>query len=851
MKKYLTIHGHFYQPPRENPWTEAIDRQPSAYPEHDWNEKINAECYFPNGFSRILDSHNRITEIVNNYSKINFNFGPTLLSWLEVHAPAVYQRILQADQEGAAQNNGHGPAIAQAYNHIIMPLAPVEDQHTQIRWGIADFRYRFKREPESIWLPETAINQTTLNILTEYPFKYIILSPYQALRIRSFNDGANDWHTVGDGGIDSRRAYRCFARDENGEKIADRFIDIFFYNGRLARAISFEHLLHDAKNFALDVDGAFGAEDGAQLVSIATDGETYGHHERFGDMALAFLLHVETSERDITPITYGAFLEEHPPEFEVELKTGPDGEGTAWSCAHGVGRWYRDCGCHTGGELHWNQAWRLPLRQALDNLRDELRKLTFSLGDEMFKNTAEARDEYIQVILDGSEASALQFIEKHAAHPLSETEKQSAVALMEIERQIQLMYTSCGWFFNELSGIETVQIIKYAARAIQIAESISGRNFEDRFLNDLKQAKSNSPEFRDGEWIYQNLVKSSVVSFSKVVGHFAICTALNVIKNNKKEHKVYIYDLEKLDYQLAEQAHQQLHIGKIRVCSKRTFRTETIGYALLQNDSIENVKCATKFLQHDGEYEVAKNKLLEQFAENNGDFDAAHLKEWGDELFSLGDIFYDERQSVAETIVRNQLREVATCAEEIFDKSRGIIAILSDLGLPLPEEIVQPAKITLSNIILTEVAKLRYGSDVAQYEKAITAAQAARKMQISLNTEKAARIFQNKLERKFVSLQKNFQYEEVQNLTNLIELADRLQLKLHYSPIQNHLYSILQQHVNPAIAKMVQHEGDDELYQAVNSLLRIAYRMNFDITDYKDRLKSFEQPMSQDPSYWP
>jgi alpha-amylase/alpha-mannosidase (GH57 family) len=851
MKKYLTIHGHFYQPPRENPWTEAIDRQPGAYPEHDWNEKINAECYFPNGFSRILDSHNRITEIVNNYSKINFDFGPTLLSWLEEQAPAVYQRILQADREGAAQNNGHGPAIAQAYNHIILPLAPVEDQHTQIRWGIADFRHRFKREPESIWLPETAIDQTTLNILTGYPFKYIILSPYQAQRIRSLNGDHNDWQTVEDGHIDSRRAYRCFARDENGEKIAGSFIDIFFYNGNLARAISFEDLLQDGKNLADRVDEAFGQGDGAQLVSIATDGESYGHHKRFGDMALAYLLHVEAQAREMTPITYGAFLEMHPPQLEVELKAGPDGEGTAWSCAHGVGRWYRDCGCHTGGELHWNQAWRFPLRQALDNLRDALRELTFSAGSELLENFAEARDDYIQAILDRSEAAMLQFFEKHAAHPLSESEKHYAIALMEIERQIQLMYTSCGWFFNELSGIETVQIIKYAARAIQVAESISDRNFENRFLEDLKQAKSNIPEYRDGEWIYQNLVKPLVVSFSKVAGHFAICSALEVIKNQKKRHEVYIYNIETLDYQLAEQTGQKLHIGKVRVSSKRTFRRETIGYALLHSSIIENVKCATKSLQNDADYEQAKSRLLQRFADNHADFDEAFLKNWGDALFSLGDIFYDERESVAETIVKNQLGEVAACAEEIFDKSRGIITILSGLGLPLPEEIVQPAKITLSNIILTEVAKLRHVADVAQYEKAVAAADTARKMQISLLTDKAARLFQKKLARKLGALQKNFKNTDVQKLTQLIEVAERLQLELHYTPIQNYLYAILQQQVNPAIEKIVRGEGDDALYEAVNSILRIAYRLNFNITHYKDRLDTFEQPVSQDPSYWP
>ncbi|RME02173.1 MAG: DUF3536 domain-containing protein, partial [Calditrichaeota bacterium] len=384
MKKYLTVHGHFYQPPRENPWTESIERQSSANPYHDWNERITHECYFPNGYSRILDVSNRIVNIINNYAAINFNFGPTLLSWLETHAPEVYSRILQADKESLSHYSGHGSAIAQAYNHIIMPLANVRDQHTQILWGIADFRHRFKRDPESIWLPETAINQQTLNLLTEYNFRYIILSPYQARRIRPLGSDENAWKSVEAGDIDVRQPYRCYARDEAGKPIPNRYIDIFFYHGELSRGISFENLLRNASHLAERIEHAFGHGKGDKLISIATDGETYGHHERYGDMGLAYLLNVEASMRRLTPVNFAAYLETHPPTYEVELKSGPNGEGTAWSCAHGVGRWYRDCGCKTGGDYRWNQAWRTPLRQALDHLRDRLADFTEEIGQELF-----------------------------------------------------------------------------------------------------------------------------------------------------------------------------------------------------------------------------------------------------------------------------------------------------------------------------------------------------------------------------------------------------------------------------------------------------------------------------------
>ncbi|MFQ5629231.1 MAG: DUF3536 domain-containing protein, partial [bacterium] len=422
---------------------------------------------------------------------------------------------------------------------------------------------------------------------------------------------------------------------------------------------------------------------------------------------------------------------------------------------------------------------------------------------------------------------------------------------MEMERQMQLMYTSCGWFFTELSGIETVQVIKYAARAIQIAELISGKRFEDRFLEDLQQAKSNMAGDQDGAWIYQNFVKPSIVSFSKVVSHFAISSTLEVIKNSQKRHKVHIYNIENLDHHVAEHGAKKLHVGKVKVHSEITLREETIGYALLHNDTIENIKCAARPVQNGWNYDETKDRLLRHFVENQAGFETELTKLWGGSIFTPGDLFYDEREYVADKIVRNQLKEVASCAEEIFNKSHGLIKTFSDLGLALPEEIVQPAKITLSNIILSEVSRLRNEPDITKYEKALDAARAAQSMNIPLNTEKAASIFQKKLERRLIGLLRDFNDENVQKFTALIDLADRLKLKLHQSPIQNHLYAILQKQIVPAIDKLLEQQAPDALYSAVNSILRIAYRLNFNIKIYKDRLKAFEQPMSQDPSYWP
>ena len=282
MDRYICIHGHFYQPPRENPWLEAIELQDSAYPYHDWNERITAECYAPNAVSRILDAENRITRLVNNYAKISFNFGPTLLGWLAATAPEVYQAVLAADRQSRETFSGHGSAIAQPYNHVILPLANHRDRYTQIYWGIRDFEHHFGRAPEGMWLPETAVDLESLEILAELGMRFTILAPHQASRVRSI--GSRTWDSVAGGQIDPTRAYE--QRLPSGRTLA-----IFFYDGPVSRAVAFEGLLSRGESFADRLNSAFSEErDWPQLVHIATDGESYGHHHRFGEMALSYAL---------------------------------------------------------------------------------------------------------------------------------------------------------------------------------------------------------------------------------------------------------------------------------------------------------------------------------------------------------------------------------------------------------------------------------------------------------------------------------------------------------------------------------------------------------------------------------
>ncbi|HYE72224.1 MAG TPA: glycoside hydrolase, partial [Blastocatellia bacterium] len=322
MNRYVCIHGHFYQPPRENPWLEAIELQDSAYPYHDWNERITGECYAPNAASRLLDGEDRITEIVNNYARISFNFGPTLLTWMEKHAPETYQALLEADRESRKLFSGHGSAIAQVYNHIIMPLANERDKITQIIWGMRDFTARFGRQPEGMWLAETAVDIPTLELLAAHGIKFTILAARQAGRVRPVN--SEHWVDVSNGRVDPKMPYLC--RLPSGSTIS-----LFLYDGPISQSIAFEGLLMNGEILANRLLGAFTEQTQSQLVHIATDGETYGHHHRYGDMALAYCLRFLESHGLAKITIYGEYLEKFPPTHEVEIL-----ENTSWSCAHGI-----------------------------------------------------------------------------------------------------------------------------------------------------------------------------------------------------------------------------------------------------------------------------------------------------------------------------------------------------------------------------------------------------------------------------------------------------------------------------------------------------------------------------------
>jgi alpha-amylase/alpha-mannosidase (GH57 family) len=684
--RYLCIHGHFYQPPRENPWLEAIELQDSAYPYHDWNERITAECYAPNAAARILDGHGRIEDIVNNYSRISFNFGPTFLSWAQANAPGLHQLVIEADMQSREYFGGHGSAIAQCYNHMIMPLANTRDKRTQVLWGIEDFRFRFGRDPEGMWLPETAVDLETLGIMAEHGIKYTILAPSQARLMRRI--GAAEWVDVTGARIDPTRAYRV--NTPSGKPIA-----VFFYDGPISRAVAFEGLLNNGEVFASRLLGAFNdGREWDQLAHIATDGESYGHHHRYGEMALAYALdHIES--RELAKITnYGQYLELCPPVHEAEIY-----ENTAWSCVHGVGRWAFDCGCNSGGHGGWNQRWRGPLRAALDWLRDEIAAPYETLAGTMVKDPWAARDDYIHVLLNRSPEAREAFLRKHRKRRFSQEEQTKLWRLLELQRHAMLMYTSCGWFFDELSGIETVQVIMYAGRVVQLAERFFERPLEEGFNERLKEARSNLHEYGNGADIYRRWVKPAVVNLEKVGAHYAISSLFETYSD---QTRIYSYSVSQEHYRVVQSGRLRMLIGRARFTSEITQSTNVLSFGVLHFGD-HNINAGVRPFQGEEQY-----NLLIQEAE--AAFSRADLAEvirlldraFGMHNYSLKSMFKDEQRKVLTQILDSTIGDAEALYRQLYENHAPLMRFLANLGTPMPKAFRTTAEYAINSHLRRE-----------------------------------------------------------------------------------------------------------------------------------------------------
>ena len=681
MKNFICVHGHFYQPPRENPWLETIEVQRSAAPFHDWNDRIAAECYAPNRAARLLDAKGKITALIDNYRHISFNFGPTLLLWLAREDPATYDAILAADAASLELHNGHGAAIAQAWGHIILPLANQRDKMTQIRWGIADFSARFARPPEGMWLPEAAIDTESLELMAAAGIRFTILSPFQARRVRGLTE--TSWQPVDNGTIDFRHPYLC--RLPSGRSIA-----LFFYDGSLARAVAFGGLLSSGEAFAAALKAGLHPARSAQLVHLATDGESYGHHHKFGEMALARAIDNIHADKSAQLTVYGAFLAAHPPQMEVEILPM-----SSWSCAHGVERWRSDCGCHIGTDPSWNQKWRAPLRDAFDHLRDRLIPLFESCAGGIFSDPWATRDAYIEVILDRSPAHVKSFLAKAAKHELTPRQEQQGLELLEMQHHTMQMYTSCGWFFDEVSGIETVQLLTYAARAIDLARAACDVDVEEDFRAMLRLVPSNMPRWRDAEAIYTELVMTQRIDLRQVAANYAIA----ILLGGRPAKEFYCYTLHCKHRRQANGHRLHMVTGRIQIRSRITWEEEDFAFAALYFGDLEVLAGVRAFAPTtEPDDAVMLQHLLE-----HGDLQEAAVelkKLFGAHLYTLTDLFMDERQRTVNQMISSQVGKILEEFSHIYRDHLGLLQFLHENALPVPTPLCAAAEQLLNEEIL-------------------------------------------------------------------------------------------------------------------------------------------------------
>ncbi|MFI5303352.1 MAG: DUF3536 domain-containing protein [Nitrospiria bacterium] len=768
MDKYICIHGHFYQPPRENPWLEEVELQDSAYPYHDWNERITAECYAPNSASRILNPDNLIIDIVNNYSKINFNFGPTLLSWMERHQPETYLSILEADRVSAKRYSGHGSAMAQIYNHMIMPLANKRDKITQTLWSIKDFTRRFGRFPEGIWLPETAIDLETLEVISELGLRYTVLSPHQIQSVKKLSE--ETWHKVKEGEIDPTMAYLC--RLPSGKTI-----HIFIYDGPISREVAFGDLLNNGELLATKLLGALREErERPQIVHIATDGETFGHHHRHADMALSYCLYLLESKNNVKLTNYGEYLAKNPTTHMVNIV-----ENSSWSCMHGIERWRSNCGCNIGTYPGGKQAWRAPLREGLDWLRDRVSVIFEESAAGYLRDPWRARDDYIEVVSNRSKTEIERFFKRHMIKTLNNAEMSKMLKLLEMQRNAMLMFTSCGWFFDDISGIESVQILQYACRVIQLAEEIQPVPLEPELLDFLRDAPSLLQE--NGAVVYERYVKPSNIDLPRVGAHYAISS---LFESQPGSSKIYCYNVNNMDYERVTSGKLKLAIGTCRITSDVTWEEETIGFAVLDlgDHSLTSGICLFPglevFIAIGGDIKAAFNK---------GDVPEVirllHIH-FGSYLYSISSLFKDEQRKILNRIMKLSYDGISAAYGQIHEDHYTLMNFFKSLQISLPK----PLKLATEYVINADLQEILQ-KDELDLVRLETLVKEAKRWPVEVDNLEVGYLVSVRIE---AILKRFSMHPEDTNLldyvSNLLNVLAPLQIDLNLWKSQNIYFSI-------------------------------------------------------------
>ena len=685
---------------------------------------------------------------------------------------------------------------------MIMPLANRRDKETQVIWGIGDFESRFGRKPEGMWLPETAVDLETLEFTG-------------AERDRVYDPGA----AAGAAGATHRDAELagCFGRAHRSDDglpatpLEPDTISLFFYDGPISRGVAFEGLLDNGEAFADRLMGAFSdSARGRRLAHIATDGETYGHHHRLGEMALSYAIEYLRSKQLAEITNYGQFLERHPPTHEVEIF-----ENSSWSCIHGIERWRSDCGCNSGHPA-WNQAWRAPLRAALDLLRDELAPRFEEKAREYLKDPWAARNDYISVVLDRSSEKVIAFLSQHGTRELSQEETVTALKLLELERHLMLMYTSCGWFFDEISGLESTQVMKYAAHAIQISQELFGNGLEQRFLEVLSQARSNIPEHENGACIYQKFTKPAVVDLKKVAAHYAINS---IFEAYPERTQIYCFSAERVDHRRLEAGRMRLAVGRARFTSVITRESELLSFVALHFGD-HNLSCGVRAFSGNEAYEAMAHDVGEAFSRADiPEVLKIMERELGPTSYSLKTMFRDDQRTVLRQILDVSIEEAESEYRQIFEHHAPLLHFLRDVGTPLPKAIATAVEFALNSRLRQE-----FSQDTIDRERVRNLIEEARGADLSLDTTTLEYTLRLTLERVMTQIEEHPEdLEALSKAEGVVSLARSLPFEVVLWTAQN-IWTGMRHGAFEAIAKRAE-SGDRAAFEWVDRFLAMGEQL--------------------------
>jgi (1->4)-alpha-D-glucan 1-alpha-D-glucosylmutase len=820
MDRYVCIHGHFYQPPRENPWLEVIEIQDTAYPYHDWNERIMAECYAPNAVARILDAEGRIERLVNNYARIAFSFSPVLLAWLEQKNPEVYQAILDADRESVARFSGHGSALAEPWVHLLLPLANRADKVTTVAWGIRDFERRFGRESEGMWIPEGAVDTETLEVLAEQGIRFALLPPARAGRVRPIVPGdsgekepTDGWQNLPPEGIDPTLPY--LHRLPSGRKIV-----LFFPDAGLSRAVTVERLLQRGDQFAERLLAACRTDrPGPRLIHLATDGESYGHHHPHGDMALATALHLLESRPEVRLTNHAEFLERVPPQHEVEL--------IPWGTGPGDDTWGTDHN-DPAGRPGRGTAWRKPLRQALDGLRDRVQAIWEPEARHLFTDPWMARNAYCDVLVARPPENQDEFLTHQARKDLDAGERSRGLGLMELSRHTLLMFTSSGWRVEDVSSAEAVQLLMSAGRVVQLAERLFGLGIEDEFLTALARVPSNLPhEHPSARQVYEQTVQPARVDWQKIGGHYAVSS---LFENHPASVRLFSYQIDRSDAHTFEAGKIKLVVGHARVTSRVTLQGQAFSYGAVHfgDHNVHGGVC-----RFDGE--EAHAARVREFESAISRVDYAELirlidRHFGASSYTLGTLFRDEQRRVLKNVLRAGLADTTAIYGRVYEQNLPLMRFLEHLGVPLPRAFQAAA-----DVLFNTDLRWAFTDDEPDFHHIRALLHDAQQWNVQLDLRGLGYKFTRTLTR--ATERWRDQPDQVEYLNTLIEgveLARGLPFDPDLWKVQNIYFELAQSAFPTQVERAL--EGDEATRNWIDRFLVLGEKLRIRVEDLKKKL---------------